>query len=201
MNDLIEELKYQIADLYYSRNDDDDAEFRNEWVDGQSIVELRITLDRMQKGENLPFRINATINPTKTHRTHKADRSSKLTVDQRFEYNPEQGTIVDIFRPAFSVVNWATMRGYATVHHGGKTILAHRLAWRLQTGQWPEIAVYFLDGDKSNLKWANLSLKRTTAPKKRFQAQTRSEGKVISLGYFSSREEAQEAIKFFKQIS
>jgi len=196
----VEQLKDQIADLYYIRNDNDNAEFQNEWVDGQSIEELRITLERMQKGENLPFRTIATVELT--HRTHKANRSSQLTVEQRFSYDPELGEIVDTFRPQFSVLHWATMRGYLTVHHGGKTILAHRLAWKLKTGHWPEVAVYFIDGDRMNLKWSNLSLKQPLKDgiKKRYQAQVRHQGRVISLGYFSSREEAQNAIKFFKQI-
>jgi hypothetical protein len=40
----------------------------------------------------------------------------------------------------------------------GKQVLAHRLAYRLITGDWPTTYIDHIDRDKRNNKWSNLRL-------------------------------------------
>jgi hypothetical protein len=37
-----------------------------------------------------------------------------------------------------------------------KQIVAHRVAWFLMTGAWPEGVIDHVDGDRANNRWANL---------------------------------------------
>ena len=50
------------------------------------------------------------------------------------------------------------MKGYGYIHHNGKMILLHRLAWYLMTGSFPEVQIYHLNGDKSDNRIENLTL-------------------------------------------
>jgi hypothetical protein len=45
---------------------------------------------------------------------------------------------------------------YRRVQIEGNAYLAHRLAWCLRVGDWPEEFIDHADGDKTNNKWLNL---------------------------------------------
>ena len=45
---------------------------------------------------------------------------------------------------------------YIIIGVGGKTYLAHRLAWRITHGDWPEFDIDHIDGDGTNNRISNL---------------------------------------------
>ena len=112
--------------------------------------------------------------------------------------------------------------GYYRVKLSGKVYYAHRLAWFMSYGTWPEGQLDHKDGDKSNNRLSNLRLatpvqnstnQKTPAnntsgvkgvhwikKKKRWQAQITNNGKQIRLGYFVNFDDAVEARKAAEQI-
>ena len=46
--------------------------------------------------------------------------------------------------------------GYLQVTFGGKCFQAHRLAWRLHTGEWPSDEIDHINRIKDDNRWANL---------------------------------------------
>lgn len=46
--------------------------------------------------------------------------------------------------------------GYIRVHLGGHEYMAHRLAWLIMTGEWPQGDMDHIDHDRSNNRWENL---------------------------------------------
>lgn len=49
-----------------------------------------------------------------------------------------------------------TNTGHLSVRIDGKAYLAHRVAWLIQTGEWPEDKIDHKDGCGTNNRWANL---------------------------------------------
>ena len=49
-------------------------------------------------------------------------------------------------------------RGYVYLHHRGRNLLAHRVAWFLHYGEWPPQEVDHIDGDSTNNRIENLRL-------------------------------------------
>ena len=47
-------------------------------------------------------------------------------------------------------------KGYLVLSHKGKQIYAHRLAWALSYGKWPEGVIDHIDHDKTNNRLSNL---------------------------------------------
>lgn len=127
---------------------------------------------------------------------------------ERFHYDPETGKLWQNFihvtdgisnivrEPLQLRKNRAT--GYLMVSHCGKQIAVHRIAWLLMTGWTADGVVYHKNGNKLDNRWSNLTDKMSREVKK-YQAQVRSNGRVISLGYFATREECKAAKLFFKQ--
>jgi len=48
--------------------------------------------------------------------------------------------------------------GYVIIPFRGKRYPAHRLAWRMVTGEWPERRVRHLNGLRFDNRWSNLAL-------------------------------------------
>lgn len=107
--------------------------------------------------------------------------------------------------------------GYLRVCFNGKKLYAHRAAWAIHYGVWPDGLIDHIDGDKSNNRIRNLRVvnrrenaqNRTRASRhsktgllgvrspsgrsRRFEAVIRFDGKQRSLGYFATAQEAHEA--------
>lgn len=102
---------------------------------------------------------------------------------------------------------------YVRVRVRGRQYYAHRLAFLLVTGEWPNGFVDHIDGNKLNNSWSNLRdvsqvvnqqnikarpAKSSDLPlgvylpkdKRRYKAQIRVNGKRISIGYFDTAEQA-----------
>lgn len=47
-------------------------------------------------------------------------------------------------------------RGYVMIQYGGKRVPAHRLAWRIMTGKWPEQEIDHINRDKGDNRFENL---------------------------------------------
>ncbi len=123
-------------------------------------------------------------------------RPQKLTIEEKFRYDPKTGKIHNVNGSVAGTINYSN--GYLYIHTNGKSIPAHRLAWFLMNGNYPEVQIYHLNGDKLDNRWFNLALMREQ-PKKRYRAQVRHNGVLRSLGYFASKKEAEAAKLFFKE--
>lgn len=95
----------------------------------------------------------------------------------------------------------------------GKMVKAHRVAWAVAHGHWPELEVDHIDQDPSNNKLENLRLAtraqngynravrqdsgsgikgvRWKPCKRKWQARIRKDGKEYHLGYFDSAHDAE----------
>lgn len=102
--------------------------------------------------------------------------------------------------------------GYNVIGLGGiRSIPAHRIAFALMNGAWPELEIDHIDGDRTNNAWENLrevtkeqnhhNMRRARIDNKvgmlgvsmrygRYLAQIQVRGKKHWLGEFSSAEEA-----------
>lgn len=105
--------------------------------------------------------------------------------------------------------------GYVYLKLQGQTYGAHRVAWMLITGEWPDSAVDHRDGVRSNNAWSNLrlatraqnnanvpprglsGLKGATYSKRerRWKAQICIRGKQTCLGTFNTAEQAHAAYR------
>lgn len=103
--------------------------------------------------------------------------------------------------------------GYRCIEIDGEKLLAHRVAWLLQTGQWPTYTIDHRDGDSRNNRWDNLreATQRENSFNRSIQSNCKSgvqgvrkkrnkwhayvsvAGRQINLGVFASLEEAAEA--------
>lgn len=80
---------------------------------------------------------------------------------EMFNYNPETGVITWRKRPVprirvGSVAGHRHGEGYISIGFRGKSYLAHRLAWLIMLGVWPEEVIDHVDGVRDCNKWANL---------------------------------------------
>lgn len=108
--------------------------------------------------------------------------------------------------------------GYRVVNFAWRPFRAHRLAWRIVTGNWPKVFIDHINGDRADNRWSNLreadysvnaqnqhrpmrtnstgylgvmfDKRRKSRP---FRAAIRVKGKHISLGWYDSPREAYEA--------
>lgn len=103
--------------------------------------------------------------------------------------------------------------GYVVIAVFNRGYLAHRLAFLLMTGEWPEENVDHVNGIRSDNRWANLrpatyqqnawntqgygALRRKGvswhARDRKYQALIRVHGRNRSLGYFETADEAEAA--------
>lgn len=88
----------------------------------------------------------------------------QLYLAQRLDYAPETGILTWKHRagdPAFNT-RFAGKEAFTTVERGyrqgrldGKLYYAHRIIWRLMTGEYP-VDIDHINGNRSDNRWANL---------------------------------------------
>lgn len=71
---------------------------------------------------------------------------------QMIKYDPISGK----FTKKGKSIGWITVNGYQMLWFQGKQQLAHRVAFFLMEGSFPEEQVDHIDRNRSNNKWANL---------------------------------------------
>lgn len=147
--------------------------------------------------------------PKQRGRQREVHHEFKRMKNEPLEYDPDTGLLMEKWthstdglvsysmQPAKTRLDRRT--GYLVINRNRQQQLVHRLAWLLMTGEPAPGAVYHVNGDKTDNRWVNLT-DRTSREVKRYQAQVRHEGRVISLGYFYTKEEAQAAKTFFKNL-
>jgi len=154
------------------------------------------------------------LNPEPIEKTEKRGRQRevhhefKRVKSEPLQYDPETGLLMETWmhstdgivsyslHPAKTRLDRRT--GYLIVNRNKVKQFVHRLAWMLMTGKPADGAVYHVNGDKTDNRWINLT-DRMSREVKRYRAQVRHEGRVVSLGYYHTREECEAAKLFYKQ--
>lgn len=126
-----------------------------------------------------------------------------------FDYDPETGEFTR--KSNGRVGGNLTNTGYLQIRLFGKLYCAHKVAWLLMTGEWPEFIVDHRNRDKTDNAWRNLR-KATKSqnncnnvaykssktgvkgvfphPSGGYTSQISKEGSRVYLGYFKTLEEA-----------
>lgn len=73
--------------------------------------------------------------------------------EREASYDPDTGLITG---PSGKIWSAKSRLGYICGHYNGKHVKAHRLAWYLTTGYWPEHEVDHINGDRADNRWCNL---------------------------------------------
>lgn len=131
-------------------------------------------------------------------------------VRKQISYCPHTGTLSWIVSrsgvTAGSVCGWKENTGYMRIKISGRTYQAHRVAWLLMTGEWPQGEVDHINHDRIDNRWINLravSKKENTRNQKanrtsksgivgvyeirsKWVAQIRVDGRLLHLGTFGS---------------
>jgi hypothetical protein len=94
-----------------------------------------------------------------------------------YTYNERTGHLTN--RKTGRVASGKTKAGYITVQVQGKKLYAHRVAWLLKTGAWPEGQIDHIDGDRANNSFGNL---RDASRNDNLQNRTKSAGATGFLG-------------------
>lgn len=136
-----------------------------------------------------------------------------MALEDKFTYSEETGILRN--KKTGKVSGWKSGNGYLKVDYERKKLYAHRVAWYLSYGAWPE-EVDHINGDRSDNRLINLRacVKQQNAynsPKRahskqpykgvrkmnsKWMARIRVNGKEISLGVFVDPREAAEAYIF-----
>lgn len=149
---------------------------------------------------------------------------------RRLRYDPATGDLIWLARNgggrsirtwnarfAGTVAGTPTTRGYRSILIDGQRYAAHRVAWLLAYGEWPQNQIDHIDGDRANNRLANLrpatqsqnalnsrtyknnsSGCRGVTWKKscgKWRAQITVDGEVKHLGYFDDFDDAATARK------
>lgn len=136
------------------------------------------------------------------------DVISPADVVAAFRYDPESGSIFRLESKRTDTVGEVPRivqtGGYLVVYAFGRLVRAHRLAWVLMTGKWPENDIDHINRDRADNRWCNLREAtraenlRNTGPRKtsatgfkcversgrRFVAYMREDGRKRYLGTF-----------------
>lgn len=76
---------------------------------------------------------------------------------EMYEYDPDYGLIRTKENGKY-LQGSARKDGAIGLSVKGRTILAHRLAWLLSTGDWPDGIISHINGDKTDNRFENLKL-------------------------------------------
>lgn len=79
---------------------------------------------------------------------------SVQTVREFLLYIPGTGQF--LWRKSMKPAGRVNSRGYVQIGFNYKLYAAHRLAWLLMSGKWPEKNVDHIDGNGANNRWFNL---------------------------------------------
>ena len=137
------------------------------------------------------------------------------------EYNPETGVLTRKVSLVYSTPvgseagSLHNISGYIGVSVNGIRYQSHRVIWLMMTGKWPKSTIDHIDCDKTNNRWSNLreasvaennqnktlicnnssGLRGVSWYKKsgKWKAQIGVNKRMIFLGYFEDKFEAQEA--------
>lgn len=75
-------------------------------------------------------------------------------------YDPETGafswTVTNRYVVLGERADRVNARGYRRIPYKNKTYQAHRVAWRVMTGEWPAQLVDHANGDRADNRWSNL---------------------------------------------
>ena len=137
------------------------------------------------------------------------DKADEKRIKDLLSYDQDTGKIKG--RKA-----WANGNGYLRVTVDYRSYYAHRIAWFLHYGSWPEGDVDHINGDRSDNRIVNLReatrsqnlrnrktghgaskyigvSKNKKSPRKKWVAQIASKGNRKTIGYFHTEEEAAKA--------
>lgn len=73
---------------------------------------------------------------------------------ERYAYSPETGEVTS--KRLGRAVGSDDGKGYIRLCLKGRTVLAHRLAWLLMTGEWPTNLIDHINGKRDDNRWCNL---------------------------------------------
>lgn len=83
-------------------------------------------------------------------------------MDDLFSYDPETGEITRlVYRSHFrkgTIAGKIDTHGHRQITVNGKAYMAHRLAWYLHYGEWPEKHLDHINGDRDDNRVTNLRL-------------------------------------------
>lgn len=131
---------------------------------------------------------------------------------ERISYNPETGEfIAKVQRGRRRVgdrMGYPDGLGYMKLCFNGKWVMAHRLAWRLVHGEWPDGEIDHINGDPSDNRIANLRVATRSQnvmntrrgngvcyrPERgKYQVSIRANGRNHFIGMFDDRADAERA--------
>ena len=150
------------------------------------------------------------------------EQRAALTAEQvreLLDYDPETGRFTWRIAPrghkAGSQAGCIDSYGYVVIRIAGAGHKAHRLAWLIAYGEWPDDQIDHINGDRSDNRIANLrdvstqinqqnqrrartnnrssGLLGVTRKRGRWQAQIETNGKNVFLGCYSTKEDAHSA--------
>jgi hypothetical protein len=79
---------------------------------------------------------------------------------KRVSYDPSDGQFTWLSHRCSNFIGspagWWGKNGYRIIQIGELKLLAHRVAWTMQTGAWPKIQIDHIDGDPKNNRFINL---------------------------------------------
>lgn len=111
-------------------------------------------------------------------------------VTQLLDYDEKAGTFYDLTAPGRTpVAAGMSQHGYPQIKIGDTFYFAARLAWRFSFGYWPQERIKHLNGDKTDIRLANL-IERESAVKCKGDARllhTKAKEESLDWEYISHR--------------